>query len=190
MTRDQITRGDLLRIEAKHPRDWTDRDKEITRFQYGDEHLRIVLEGVAAERAATEGDGPTIRKDGADRGRIAKIAHYVEGCWQYRVAENQKAIAQSLPRTTRSTEALAEVLVQLVVAAIEPVKAENAVLHARLDALESRALKEAGIWRTGTAYAPGDVATFKGTSWVCRTAHTAGPTVNHDYWRMLHKGRT
>ena len=48
-------------------------------------------------------------------------------------------------------------------------------------------LKDAGIWRHGSTYAPGDVAQFKGSPWVCTKAHTASGTPDHSCWRLLLK---
>jgi hypothetical protein len=52
-------------------------------------------------------------------------------------------------------------------------------------------MKDAGVWRHGSVYSPGDVATFKGSAWVCTKAHTAdGPVADHANWRLLMKGGT
>jgi hypothetical protein len=60
----------------------------------------------------------------------------------------------------------------------------------RIDHLEARpTLKDAGVWRHGSVYGVGDVATFKGSAWVCTIGHTAeGPVADHAFWRLLVKG--
>jgi len=65
-----------------------------------------------------------------------------------------------------------------------------AALEATITGLEERPLmKDAGVWRHGSTYSPGDVTTFKGSAWVCTKAHTAdGPVADHANWRLLMKG--
>jgi hypothetical protein len=65
-------------------------------------------------------------------------------------------------------------------------KARIDAQDAEIAALKSTAyLKDAGDWRHGSTYAPGDVARFGGSVWICTKGHeAAGPTVDHACWRL------
>lgn len=42
------------------------------------------------------------------------------------------------------------------------------------------------IWKDGGSYVPGDVVTYRGTSWHCGLPTTSKPGTNHD-WQMMGK---
>ena len=91
----------------------------------------------------------------------------------------------------KETDLIATAVVQLVKQAIEPLKARNEALEARLAELEGKALKDGGVWQAHKSYDLGDVITHSGSSWVCITAHVGGQHFpDHGFWRLLvKKGR-
>lgn len=59
-------------------------------------------------------------------------------------------------------------------------------LEKRVAALEARPeLKDAGVWREGTAYAPGNIVSHAGSAWICNKATEGKPP--GDGWRLLVK---
>ena len=63
-----------------------------------------------------------------------------------------------------------------------------AALEQRIAALEAQPfIKNGGIWRHGSVYAPGDVVQFQSTRWVCTKAHTASGAPDHACWQLWSK---
>ena len=61
-------------------------------------------------------------------------------------------------------------------------------LEARIKELEAQPfIKNGGIWRHGSVYAPGDVVQFQSTRWVCTKAHTASGAPDHACWQLWSK---
>jgi len=60
-------------------------------------------------------------------------------------------------------------------------------LAQRVAALEMTALKSAGLYTSGKAYAVNDVVTYDGSLWQCTTAMTSGTTFDHQHWRLIVK---
>jgi hypothetical protein len=68
-------------------------------------------------------------------------------------------------------------------------------LSARVAELESELaiwkaqpfIKNAGIWRHGSTYEPGDVAQFQSTRWICTKKHTATAAPDHACWQLWSK---
>lgn len=68
---------------------------------------------------------------------------------------------------------------------------QNKARNRRLDALEARPLvsvKDAGVWEPGATYAAGDIVTFNGSGWICRSAHVSvGAAPQPDAFRLFVK---
>ncbi len=84
---------------------------------------------------------------------------------------------------------LTKVLTGLMKGIAKVLNERLATLEAEIAEFKARPLlRDAGIWRHGSSYVPGDVARFKGSPWVCTRAHTAdGATADHSYWRLWMK---
>lgn len=104
----------------------------------------------------------------------------------HREVHEAAIIRKYVPTTSPSVEEL-ERAMETMLDVIKTVKDD---LLARIETLETRTLKEAGIHRAGTAYTAGDVVTHRGSCWVCTRAHTAGEAFDHGCFRMLMKGRS
>jgi phage shock protein A len=85
-------------------------------------------------------------------------------------------------------EELATVLVDVVKKAIEPLKARNAELEARIKQLEARPMmKWAGVHVTGTQYAEASLVTRSGSLWAATKTTSATPGDNSGDWRLIVK---
>lgn len=84
--------------------------------------------------------------------------------------------------TKEDHKALAEVVVEAIHRTVDP-------LIARLAALEARPVtKDAGVWKSGVLYEPGDITTHAGSGWICRAAHhSTGTEPSHDCFRLFVK---
>jgi Carbohydrate-binding module family 5/12 len=72
----------------------------------------------------------------------------------------------------------------------QPLKDAIARLQADVASLNAqpRGLKDAGVWRDGMAYQPGDVVTYRGSAWVCNSAHQATASgFDHRCFRLMVK---
>jgi hypothetical protein len=69
--------------------------------------------------------------------------------------------------------------------------AKIAALEAKVAELEARpvgGVQDAGVWKSGTSYAAGDIVTHGGAAWICRSAHVStGVTPSHDHFRLFVK---
>jgi len=79
-------------------------------------------------------------------------------------------------------------IIEAILEAVRPLVERIAVLEAQIVTLQTRALKDGGIWRVGVRYEPADVVTAKGSAWVCIKAHEAVDPFAHGSWRLLLKG--
>ena len=67
--------------------------------------------------------------------------------------------------------------------------------HTRLDDLERRivelekrpaGIKDAGVWKSGVTYHPGDIVSHQGSGWICSMTHdSTGNDVDHSAFRLL-----
>ena len=85
-------------------------------------------------------------------------------------------------------EAIAELVVRTVKGAVEPLRARNADLEARVKQLESRPLlKYAGIHVEGQAYAECQLVTRSGGLWMSTKATSTTPGTPGSQWRLIVK---
>jgi hypothetical protein len=71
-------------------------------------------------------------------------------------------------------------------ATIERLEARVAELEAR----PSSGTKDAGPWKTGTTYFPGDIVSFQGSGWIAKETNVVRPNdpeLGHRAWRLLVK---
>lgn len=85
-------------------------------------------------------------------------------------------------------EAMAAVIADVLKKALA-VRDERIAAHEqRLCALERKpSLKDAGIWRHGSHYIPGDVVQFRGSPWICEKDHIASGSPDHASFRLWQK---
>jgi hypothetical protein len=99
--------------------------------------------------------------------------------------------------TAKEMEVVAGGLIDVIKHAIDPIKAHNQSLEQRIAELQqeiaalksSAFLKDAGIWRHGAVYSPGDVVQFKGAPWICHRAHMANGSPDHACFRLWQKNK-
>jgi hypothetical protein len=72
---------------------------------------------------------------------------------------------------------------------VEPLlRSRERRLEDRIRAIEQRPLlQDAGVWSRAAEYYPGDVCTFDGSVWVCKTHHAHGKPGESDAWRLMVK---
>jgi Carbohydrate-binding module family 5/12 len=92
---------------------------------------------------------------------------------------------------------IADVIARVVKFATAGVTRELAAAVERVEALERQIAevhqrqaewRDAGVWKAGTEYAPGNVVTHGGSGWICRAHHLAvGTEPSHEAFRLLVK---
>lgn len=83
------------------------------------------------------------------------------------------------------TPKLIDSMTTSIVAAIKVI---TAPLVARIEALEAKPhVKFCGVWKAGTAYAPGDAVTQKGGLWICKAETSGAPGVDYVAWVLAVK---
>ncbi|HKE87022.1 MAG TPA: hypothetical protein VKB50_24870 [Vicinamibacterales bacterium] len=95
-----------------------------------------------------------------------------------------------IDRRPVTADEVAEAVVVALKALIEgpAIAVRFTALEQQIATLQTRALKDGGIWRVGVSYTPGGVVTAKGSAWVCLKAHESCDPFAHGSWRLLLKG--
>jgi hypothetical protein len=84
-----------------------------------------------------------------------------------------------------SSDILAKLLVEVIRTAMDPLKARNRELEARIKELESSQLRFVGTFDEAKSYAPNHVVRRSGSAWIC-VSHTSGD-FDHKCWELLIK---
>jgi len=87
--------------------------------------------------------------------------------------------------TSKEVDEIATATIGVLKKVVDPIKAELAALRHEVAELKTRLLlKDAGLWRHGSVYVPGDVVQFKGSPWICTKGHTANGNPDHACFRL------
>lgn len=149
---------------AKHASQWT-----VTM----QEHLFASLRGYAI---------------GADTAKKQAIAACVQLAaknisdrpWTPEQVRHKCAELERIPVAALSSQHSAPTVdVEALVARIVDLETSIATLKARPIA------KDAGPWKSGQLYGPGDMVSHGGSAWWCSEAHLSGPNINHDAFRLF-----
>jgi hypothetical protein len=93
------------------------------------------------------------------------------------------------PRTPMTEKELAAVVSDAIKTACHPLWERARALERRIVELEARpTLRDAGVWQPGREYRNGDICTFQGGGWICRSAHVSvGTHPSPDAFRLFVK---